>query len=294
MAVVRTTRIATHLFWIVSNGSASSGAGVAAERSVNGVYRLAIPDIGANAALTVADSMSVAGAARISGADVAPAAWALTAECAGGPGAALAGVAAADTLRVCDGACGAAVSRITGAPARLADPLAGTPQRFQKFGDESWRLLARHATIVLPAGTSLTPAPRITAGACDASAIDNWGDPSRAGPCADRYPLILAQGDLTLSGGTGQGVLLVDGDLVLQGGAAFTGLVIARDDILTGPGGGSATGAALAADTRRAPGDYTRIDGSSQVTASRCVLSRVLSATAPLIPTKRRSWAELY
>src|SRR5439155_1075262 len=66
---------------------------------------------------------------------------------------------------------------------------------------------------------------------CQASANPaNWGDPNRATPagaCESYFPTIHVLGDLKVTTGRGQGVLLVDGDFTVAGNFAFPGVRLA-------------------------------------------------------------------
>lgn len=291
-AVSRTIRASRTTWWVVSAASAGDSlARTLARRSVAVALRLAIPDIATSAAIVVRDSLTVAGGARIVGADTTLGGGG--ASCAAtSPGA---GVAMPDTTRLCDGSCGAGSTsgRIAGLPALLADPTAGASARYSTFGPEDWGSLTRHATVVLPPGSIITPAPAVTGGACDRARSDNWGAPGGSGPCASYAPLIWATGDVELRGGAGQGVLLVDGDLTLSAGATFAGVVIARDDVRTQGVGGTLLGAVLAGDARVAAGDHSRLEGSALVQRSTCAVELALEWSARIVPVRQRSWSAL-
>jgi hypothetical protein len=73
-----------------------------------------------------------------------------------------------------------------------------------------------------------TPAPVEALGACLVDAPWGWGDPDRPwGPCGGHLPMRAAAGDLVVSGGVGQGLLIVQGDLTLDDGARYYGMVVA-------------------------------------------------------------------
>jgi hypothetical protein len=293
-SIARTARTAPSFFWTVSVGEAGDSVSrTRTRRTVAVAYRLAIPDLIVNAALTARDSISLFGNAIVSGSDTTLSAWG--GHCvAGGIGAA---VAMADTTRLCDGPCGAGSvgGRARGAPPLLADSGARDSLRYLQYGSESWTSLTSHAAIVLPGGTVVTPAPVVTAGLCDRLRSDNWGDPLNSGTVCSAYtPLIWARGDITLNGGVGQGVLLADGDVTLTGGAVFTGVIIARDDILTNGIGATVLGAVLAGDARPGSGDHSLIDGTAtRIQRSGCAVQRALERSARIVPVFQRSWAML-
>jgi hypothetical protein len=146
---------------------------------------------------------------------------------------------------------------------------------------------------VIPAGSVVTPTPAILNGACDRVPASNWGDPSAISPCWSYSPLIWSKGDLEMRGGRGQGLLLVDGDFTLSQGAEFHGVVITRDDLVGGTGGGSVLGLAMAADMRSGPGDHTTLGNGVQILFSRCAVEGAVRRSARLVPLVRRWWAAI-
>lgn len=289
-AVSLTTRTSRTTWWTVSTGSAGDSLQrTLSRRRVQLTYRLAIPEVLANAALVARDSVTVAGGARVVGTDTTLAAWG--ALCPSLSHAAA--IAMADTTRLCDGSCGGSGARVSGLPALVADPSAALPARYRVFGGETWNSLTRNATIVLSPGSVITPAPVVAAGRCDRTRSDNWGDPGGAGPCGSYAPLIWATGDVELRGGAGQGMLLVEGDLTISAGTRFAGVVIARDDVRSQGIGGTLLGSVLAGGASVAPGDHTLLDGASLVQRSRCAVDLALEWSARLIPIAGRPWAPL-
>ncbi|MBP9106940.1 MAG: hypothetical protein KBF56_09290 [Gemmatimonadaceae bacterium] len=289
-AVARTTRASRTTWWTVSTGSAGDSIErTLSRRTVQMAYRLALPDVVANAALVVRDSVTLAGGARVVGSDTALAAWG--ALCPSLTQAA--GLAMADTTRLCDGTCGAGSvgGRVQGFPPLLVDASAALAPRYRVFGGETWASLTAHASVVLPPGSVVTPSPVVAAGVCDRTRIDNWGDPGGVGVCGTYAPLIWATGDVVLRGGAGQGVLLVEGDLTVSQGARFAGVVIVRDDVQSQGIGGTVLGAVLAGDANVAPGDHTRLDGATLVQRSRCAVDLALEWSARLVPVRQRAWA---
>ena len=290
--VTRTMRMSSSAFWTVSESEAGDSLShTLARRLANVAYRLAIPDLLVNAALTVRDSVTLAGNARVVGADTSIAAWG--ASCALLPSGAA--VAMSDTTRLCDGGCGrgSLAGRALGTPALLADSASADTARYRVFGGERWGTLTQHAAVILPPGSVITPMPVVASGACDRARADNWGDPSGVGPCGTYAPLVWARGDVEVRGGVGQGVLLADGDVTLSAGAHFLGVVIARDDLMSVGLGGTVLGAALAGDERQSPSDHTNLAGSTLVRRSSCAIALALERSARLIPVRARAWAAL-
>lgn len=289
MASVRVTRLSPHVWNVVSSSeSGDSSARTLARRSVNALLRQSIPDLAVDAALTARDSVRLQGSARVVGTDTATGAWAIGCA-AGAPGA---GVASPDTTRICDGTCTTHSGvHATGVPDVIADSTAASPARYAGFGAESWSSLTAHASVVIPAGSVVTPSPMVLNGSCDRIAASNWGDPSAITPCWSYAPVLWAQGDLEMRGGYGQGLLLVDGDFTLSQGAEFHGVVIARDDVRGGAGGGRLFGLAMAGDSRAGPGDHTTLGDGTQINLSRCAVQGALRRSARLVPLVRRWWA---
>ena len=118
-------------------------------------------------------------------------------------------------------------------PVSRRDSLADDSSSYLAIGDSWWSDLARRADVHFAADSRIAPKPSVTGGQC-VPTDDNWGDPSGVrATCADRSPLVYASGDLTIEGGTGQGVLLVDGHLAITGSFTFSGQIVARRGIET-------------------------------------------------------------
>jgi hypothetical protein len=293
-ARARVTRTTPTTYWVVAEGVAGPATlRGQATRRVAVLYRLdlAAPTVGA--ALAVRDSAEVRPGGAVVGGDSAIAGSPLLSACRI-PAAPVAGIAAPDTSRVCDGPCGSAAGHVTGSPPLLADARAADTLRYRRFGTRGWAALSAGADVVLPPNAVITPAPAVSGGACQRGLQANWGDPGGTSPCATYFPVISARGDLTISGGAGQGILLVDGDLRLEAGASFVGLVVASDDIITRPGGGVILGAAMAADSRAGTGDHTIIAAAGLIRYSACGVQMALFGSAPLHRVRSRSWAALH
>ena len=273
-AQVRLTRTSLTTWWIVSEGIVGGAASRAARRTVNAVYRLDLPPLVPDAALAVADSVRVTGSGAVIGTDSVDAV-----ACGSLAGTPVAGVAAVDTTRV------TGLAGITGAPPLVSDST--IPARIVAIDS------ALTAGIVLPPGAIVTPAPVVTAGVCDTLSTANWGDPA-GGACGTHYPIVRALGDLTVRGGTGQGILVAAGDVRFENGATFAGIVIARDDFVTGSGGGSVLGAVLAGDIVRGAGDHTVIGDGGRLRRSSCRIRQARLAGAPPVRVRQRWWMEFH
>ncbi len=296
-SVAFVTRLSRTAYWVSARGrSPATGVALPVESRIGALYTLNIPEPRLAATVSVRDSLSITGSAHVDGNDTSPPAWSPICGTLDPP---IAAVAAPDTTKVCDGPCGSVPSRLTGAPPKQADSLAGSAASLNLLGAVTWTSLTAHASYVLTAPAVVTPTPRLTSGPgpaqCDTAAADNWGDPSRATPCINHFVIIHALGDLVIDGGAGQGIILGEGDVELRNGAQFFGLVLTRDDVIAAIGNNRVWGAVVAGDVRRSgPGDLTAIAGDAQIVYSSCALETALLGTAPLRREAKRSWARLY
>lgn len=103
-------------------------------------------------------------------------------------------------------------------------------------------------------------------------------------------PLILARGDVSLTGGGGRGLLLVDGDLTIQGGFELDGVVVVRGTLTMTGSAGTIRGAVVAAALRTSSAST----GAAALGYSSCAVSRALEAAAVVRPIGRRGWAQLF
>lgn len=121
-------------------------------------------------------------------------------------------------------------------------------------------------------------APAWSGATCDSGVAGNWGDPSSAAsPCADYMPLVYAPGDLEVSSGAGQGLLVVRGRLRLATGAHFVGAILAE-------GGADVQGTILGA--LRTGTGASGIDGELSYNA--CALWRAFTLAGPFRRPYRR------
>jgi hypothetical protein len=99
--------------------------------------------------------------------------------------------------------------------------------------------------------------------------------------------VVHVPGDLVLTGGRGQGLLLVDGDLRVEGGFRFAGAAIVMGELDIGGEGGHFSGGVFAATVvlrQRIPDEQATIGFSS------CALGRALAATATGEVLPQRGW----
>jgi len=277
-------RLNRDLFLIRSVGRDAAGQ---AQRAAGGLVRLAPVSLDFGAALTVGGPLVVGGASRVEGADRAPAGW----DCPP-PGPTASGVAVLDAGAVTESGCGGGACLDGDPPVQVET--ASRASAAAAAADSAWLALAAHAAKAYDGDDEvITPRPVGSAVACDSSARDNWGDPavpaSVAG-CRLYYPIILARGNLEISGGTGQGILLVAGDLQVDGGFTFYGPVLVRGKLSLVNGGGRFLGGVRASAAALQPSGA----GTAEVSHSDCALTNALLAGAPATPLAARWWAQLF
>lgn len=286
----RVTRLSPPIFLVQSEGwYPSQPVGFPARRALATLVRLDQPSPAIKAAITVRDTIMWDAPNSISGQDTVPSGWA--ARCL--PDSAVAGIRVGPVVPPNLGACGVGPC-LSGSPSLLVDSLVGD-STLHNFGQATYATLAARASRVLVGqlpriGPSVTGTP----GMCDLSDSLNWGDPipgGSLGACDGFFPIIHAPGDLTLTGGRGQGILLVDGSLIIGGGTEFTGLVVVLGTLSNGAGGGQVLGAALAANVmagNSTPGSTLRVHYSA------CVLPYTLRGSSLVTPLPYRSWTQQF
>ena len=287
---VRITRLSARSFLVVSDGHAGRGPEVEASRRVATLVQLVIPQMLVPAAITARGSVELTGPALVSGADDPVPGWDCPASSGGKAGIAVADASRFDAGRWCEsGDC------VSGVPPVDESPAATDTATHFAFGDVDWADLTTAAKRVGP-GTLPRVAPAQAGdGSCDLRDPRNWGDPRRRpatpGSCEHYFPVIYSAGDLTLGGGTGQGILLVDGDLRVQGAFEFFGPVIVRGDLeVTGPGA-HVSGGVLAANVRLGADNSS---GTARITYSGCAIGHALVGSATPRVAEGRAWVELF
>jgi hypothetical protein len=118
---------------------------------------------------------------------------------------------------------------------------------------------------------SVTPGPELRAGIC-MEALVNWGSPTDpVGPCGGRMAVVASDGDVTIAGGEGQGVLVAAGSVTLTDGARFHGIVLAGADLVLERGAALVGGARVRGNVR--------VQGAA-LHGSGCAAARALRAAA--------------
>ncbi|HET7583739.1 MAG TPA: hypothetical protein VFK13_02470 [Gemmatimonadaceae bacterium] len=286
---VRLTRLNTKDFLLVSEGIATLGGTSDAEarRRIGALVTLATPNMKFLGALTSRGATKIGGSSLIDGNDHVYSGWGCP---AAGP--ALPGLTVQDVSMVSTSGC-KSLSCLDGDPKVAEDPAAADTSTYFQYGDMDWATLTASASKIIPAGGSPGGvAPQLNAdGTCNTTPLGNWGDPTKAGACANYFPIIYAKGDLSLSGGIGQGILLVEGDLSVQGGAEFFGPVIVRGMLKTTGTGGHFNGGVMAANVDL---DQNTVLGNAVINYSSCVLNAALTAAATPMLAGQRAWVELF
>ena len=284
-ARVALTRLTNDLFSVVSVGRASVGNGtLEAQRQSNLIVRISFPTRTPGAAIEAHGNISIKGSADVTGINTPPPLWTNCAQ-----------FGTRDTFAVAYNPSNTATiqkpqQQVNG---KYADPRLADPNSFVVFGDETFASLAAKANITLSSGVS--PSPSGTATTCNYSNT-NWGEPKRligaVLGCKDYFPIIYSTGDLHLTGGRGQGILLVNGDLQVNGGFEFYGLIVVMDDIDKANGGFQLFGSLLLRNSN--PSDDADINGNASFKYSRCAVGNAMRGSSAPVRAKLRSWSPVY
>ncbi len=163
-----------------------------------------------------------------------------------------------------------------------------SPDFVATFYENRAAFAARADKTIPPSSGPVAPGPSSAGGECLRALPTNWGDPtSLANDCGTYLPIIHTTGDLTVLGGTGQGVLVIDGDLTVSGGFAFEGLILVGGGLTIAGAGVRITGA-VQVDDERAKG--SEVVGPSSLNFSSCALSRALLSLGQTEPLWQRGW----
>ncbi|HEU4563717.1 MAG TPA: hypothetical protein VFS05_03670 [Gemmatimonadaceae bacterium] len=294
-ARVRVTRVGdanTPVFLIASEGRAGGNIGAQARRRTGTLVSLLRPELKMLAALTTHGSTQIGGSSFIDGMDTTSYnGWG----CSGGPQT-KPGIVTDNASQIQTSGC-SSLSCIAGSPKILQDPAAADTLTYFDYGNGvDWKTLTSMATKSGYTGTINSVGPTYSGGACDIGNWYNWGAPVTAanpnpGSCKDYFPIIYAPGNLKITGGIGQGILLVNGNLSVQGGFEFYGPVIVRGDLDTQGTGGHFNGGVMAANVNLA---QNTVLGNAVVTYSSCVLTRVLTMSTTPSRLATRPWAEMF
>lgn len=281
------TRLTERLFLITALAERLDGNGGVLARQVLGTIARPTPTpVDVQAALTSTGSATVGSQATVDGADHVPEGWA---GCP--PDASMAGVRAGGDVTV------APTGALRGnPPGRARDSTAVDSILRAPFN--ALKAL-RSVTIPGDVADGMTPAATGAPSRCDAGIALNWGEPWRGPPvtgaiseCQGYFPVLYRNGNLTVQGGRGQGVLLVEGSLEIRGDFEFTGLVMSLGGVLVTGRGTVLTGAVIAPSVE--VGDPADPADAPAVRYSSCAVARALMASAVVRPVLERSWVQLY
>ena len=273
-------RLNRAIFLVRSSGTDAGGL---SRRSVAWLVRPAPVALPADATLSVTDELVVGPGSSVDGGDSPP-----DASCppAGGavPGILLGPAASLDLAGCADSSCvrGAPPVRLAGAAEESASRAAAAAARAALAASGSKVYDAAEAPLERPGAVG-------SAAACDTSVRGNWGG-AAVPACARYFPIVHARGNLSVLGGSGQGVLLVDGDLTVDGGFTFDGPVLVGGRLIVQGAGARFRGSVRARSAALTPSAA----GSAEFVFSRCALDDALLANAPVRPLGERAWAELY
>lgn len=286
---VRVTKATDRIYALESTGTIRSGGAhlPGAQRTVNMITRLSIPDFNARAALTTRNNVAIRGRAEVHGEDTNPPNWLGVCNA---PTDDKAGVLIDDSTNVAK----AGQGKLTGVPP-VAQDTALTGSDFTDFGDLQWAELTAMASKVYAGGSLNQFFPQFDMnGFCNRGHLQNWGDPVNVGSaCANYFPIIHIQGDASLqSGSRGQGMLLVDGNLDVRGDFLFHGVIVTQGDFNAQGAGNRVYGAVMASNV-----DFNvqKGVGASVLDYSSCAIQRALlnsSDLARVRPLGERGWVD--
>src|SRR6476661_8796860 len=245
---VRVTKLNDGQFLITSTGRVGVAKGGQARHRVGALVTLQIPQINMLGALTTRGSAKVGGSSFLNGHDSTITNW----NCPpAGPG--LPGLVLPDTTKITSAGCNG-FSCVSGTPKIANSPAAAKDSTYFNYGPGlDWAALTAAAGKVVSSGATVSGlGPTATAGVCNTGDATNWGDPLHTNPsvasCQNYFPIVYAQGDLHITGGTGQGILLVEGDLTVTGGMSVYGPVIVKGSLSSAGTGGHFYGGVMAAN----------------------------------------------
>jgi hypothetical protein len=274
-------RLNEELFLVRSEGFSSDNT---ARQQVGLLVRLRPIDININAALETQGTLRIGGNSEIDGTDNIPTGWICPATEPPLPG-----IRIQDSSQIETPGC-PNFNCVEGVPLVEEDP-AITDLSLMTFGDADFDGLRALANKIVPAGNYQIQ-PSSTGLTCNRGVVSNWGSPLLPlDPCGNYFPVIWVEGDITINGVQGQGVLLVDGNLRVQGGFEFYGPVIVKGALSTQGTGGHFNGGVIAANINL---DQNNVLGDAVITYSSCALERALQASAQGDLLRERSWVNLY
>jgi hypothetical protein len=281
-------RLTEHVFLLRSIGTRTDASGgQMASRSVAQLIRLVQADLDVAAGLTALGDVTLTGSSEVSGIDEVPPLWA--AEAVSCPP-----LEDVTGVRYNEGEVQfSGNGTVQGVPDTLMDNTLTTNKMKEDFDK-----LKTLATLIVSSGNPPATGP-VHVGLpprCDKSVESNWGEPAiQTDPCSNYFPIIYHNGNLSLQGGRGQGILLVEGDLTATGGMVFYGPVFVSGTFSTAGNknqgakfyGGVIAGNVLLDDTNK-------LSGQALVSYSSCAVRRALQNSSTPAALAERSWVQVY
>ncbi|MCR4342032.1 MAG: hypothetical protein NUW01_19315 [Gemmatimonadaceae bacterium] len=284
---VTITRLNATTFLIGSTGTAFGGIQGSARRRTALLVRSSVPKFDWPGALTVRGDSKAGGSSLITGFDANPPGWTSCPPSAD----TLAGIAfdGALTMVGCPGN-----TCLAGAPPALTTADAADTATYFEYGDENWSTVTKYASKIYDPGEKATSVgPKLNPdGSCDYAWKHNWGGPA-GGACENHFPIIYAKGPtstLSLTSGSGQGILFVEGNLELAGNFSFNGPIVVRGTI-SSKGTNVVNGALAAANLS---GGTNSVLGTALITYSSCAVNKALETAIPPKRIVERAWMEVF
>jgi hypothetical protein len=176
-------------------------------------------------------------------------------------------------------------------------------QSLTEWDEVTWDLLTSMAQktyldgeVVTNTAPATTTDPFTGLPVCDTGVRSNWGEPTQpTHVCYDYFPIIYAQGSLTInSSAYGQGILLVEGDLTIKGGYQFYGIILVKGHVLTEGTAGKIWGSLIVAGQNTGTMTESRLAGAATVRYSACATSRAkrFAELAKKEALPLRAWTE--
>jgi hypothetical protein len=216
---LKVKRLNQLMFMVESEGEVTSGGRYAGtRRRLAEVMRIGFTSLPMDRAVTSHVGLRMRGLSGIQGMDAIPSGWSDCSSVGEQTGVVTTPGADIDVL-------GAASAGLRGDPPSREDATLDSLS-FIEYGDMHLEDLMDMAQVSLPGGTYTGMEPNTDPGYCDKDDQMNWGAPDDpTNDCHLYWPIVHSDGDLHLSSGVGQGILIVEGDLVLTGDFEFKGLV---------------------------------------------------------------------
>jgi hypothetical protein len=296
---VKATKVAQRLYFLDATATVTAGGALwsGATRRLGLYTRVSTANVDPPGALATQGQLKVGGSSIVSGYDTIPAAWGSV--CDSSSMTNKPGIFIDDTTQI---KVSGGTLDVYGTPS-LAEDSTITSASLMSFGDLTWDDMVALAEKTIADGANLTGlaadstlflTPLPVHYRCNTSDANNWGDPNNpGGVCGNYFPIIYAQGDLSIKGGYGQGILLVEGNLTVDGGFEFYGPVFVKGELATAGTGGHFNGGVVAANFDLGT---SSVLGNAVVTYSSCSVQRAIlnnSALTKVRPMTMRSWVDL-